>query len=380
MVVDSTALPEQAVRDILASAFQSAGQRCSAARMLYVQDEIADDLLAMLFGAMEALVIGDPADPAVDVGPVIDEAARAKIAAHVEAARASGRLLKEVDPEQAQGTFVGPAAIAVSGIEDLQEEIFGPVLHVARYRAEDLDRVIDAINAKGYGLTFGMHSRITDRVKQVIRRISAGNVYVNRNQIGAIVGAQPFGGHGLSGTGPKAGGPLYLHRFTDATQAFLPPEAGPALPPDQIAKALSTLPAPTLDPSRLTDLPGPTGESNRYGTVGRGPVLCLGPGAALAVEQAEAARAAGAAALAAAPGAPDLDGAVAPEALTALPTLAAVVYIGADMPAYRAALAARDGPVVPLLSGTDFARWVVHEVAISVDTTAAGGNAELLAG
>ncbi|RDC74548.1 bifunctional proline dehydrogenase/L-glutamate gamma-semialdehyde dehydrogenase PutA [Rhodovulum sp. 12E13] len=384
MVVDSTALPEQAVRDIVASAFQSAGQRCSAARILYVQDEVADDLMAMLFGAMEALVIGDPVDPAVDVGPVIDETALAKIAAHVEAARASGRLLRQVDPPDLPGTFAGPAAIAVSGIEDLEEEIFGPVLHIARYRAEDLDRVVDAINAKGYGLTFGMHSRITDRIEQVVARISVGNVYVNRNQIGAIVGSQPFGGHGLSGTGPKAGGPRYLPRFTAAPQVGLPAEtaaeAHPEADPQRLAGALAALAVPALDPAGLADLPGPTGESNRYGTVGRGPVLCLGPGAARAEEQAAAARAAGAAALAAAPGSPEIDGHVAPEALTALPALAAVVYEGDDPAPYARALAARQGPIVPLLTGADFARWCVREVAVSVDTTAAGGNADLLAG
>ncbi len=380
MIVDSTALHEQAVRDILASAFQSAGQRCSAARILYVQDDVADDLTAMLFGAMDALVIGDPAHPSVDVGPVIDAAAREKIEAHVAAARERGRLLKQVAPPDLPGTFAGPAVIAVSGIEDLQEEIFGPVLHLARYRAEDLDRVVDAINARGYGLTFGMHSRITDRIEQVVARISVGNIYVNRNQIGAIVGAQPFGGHGLSGTGPKAGGPRYLPRFMAVPQAGLPRESGREVPVGRLAKALSALPVPALDPATLTDLPGPTGESNRYGVVGRGPVLCLGPGAACAEEQAAAARAAGAAALAAAPGAPEIDGSVPPDALTGLPDLAAVVYEGEDPAPYARALAARPGPIVPLLTGVDFARWCVREVAISVDTTAAGGNAELLAG
>ena len=380
MVVDSTALPEQAVRDILASAFQSAGQRCSAARMLYVQDEIAEELTAMLFGAMDELVIGDPADPATDVGPVIDAAARARIAGHVDAARAAGRLLKAVEPPRGAGTFVGPAVIAVSGIEAVREEIFGPVLHLARYRAEDLDRVIDAINAGGYGLTFGMHSRITDRVEQAIGRVSAGNIYVNRNQIGAVVGSQPFGGHGLSGTGPKAGGPRYLRRFLATPAVALPDDTGPAADPDRLARALAALPRPALDLGALSDLPGPTGESNRYGLVGRAPVLCLGPGAARAEEQAAAAREAGAAALAAAPGAPEIDGRVPPDLLTRLPRLAAVIYEGARPGPYAEALAARAGPVVPLLTGVDFALWCAREVAVSVDTTAAGGNAELLAG
>jgi RHH-type proline utilization regulon transcriptional repressor/proline dehydrogenase/delta 1-pyrroline-5-carboxylate dehydrogenase len=194
------------------------------------------------------------------------------------------------------------------------------------------------------------------------------------------VGAQPFGGHGLSGTGPKAGGPRYVRRLMAAPALGLPGEAGPEADPQRLGAALAALPEPALDPAALESLPGPTGESNRYGTVGRGPVLCLGPGAARAEEQAAAARAAGAAALAAAPGAPEIDGRVAPETLAALPRLSAVVYEGDDPGPYATALARRDGPIVPLLTGIDFARWCVHEVAVSVDTTAAGGNAELLAG
>ena len=209
MIVDSTALPEQAVRDILASAFQSAGQRCSALRMLYVQTEVADTILRMLFGAMDELRLGDPWAHATDVGPVIDPRARTDIQAYVDAACAAGKVLKEID-RPPEGNFVAPTVIAVDGIEDLTREVFGPILHVARFEAKDLDRVIDAINATGYGLTFGMHSRIEDRVQQVTARLRVGNIYINRNQIGAVVGSQPFGGEGLSGTGPKAGGPQYV--------------------------------------------------------------------------------------------------------------------------------------------------------------------------
>ena len=170
MIVDSTALPEQAVRDILASSFQSAGQRCSALRVLYVQRDVAGSLLKMLFGAMDELVLGDPKHLSTDVGPVIDKAAADTILAHVEAARAEGRILKEL-VVPAEGTFIAPTVIEVTGIADLDREIFGPVLHVATYAAEDLDAVIDAINASGYGLTFGMHSRIDDRIEQVTSRI-----------------------------------------------------------------------------------------------------------------------------------------------------------------------------------------------------------------
>ncbi|MCB1547528.1 MAG: bifunctional proline dehydrogenase/L-glutamate gamma-semialdehyde dehydrogenase PutA, partial [Hyphomicrobiaceae bacterium] len=215
MIVDSTALLEQATRDILASAFQSAGQRCSALRLLCVQEDVAAPLIEMLKGAMDELAIGDPTEFATDVGPVIDEEARAGILAHCEKLETEGRLLHKLTLPGAtfDGTFVAPAMFRLDAVADLRKEIFGPVLHVVTFRARDLDRVVDAINATGYGLTFGMHSRIDGRVDHVCARIHAGNVYVNRNMIGAVVGVQPFGGEGLSGTGPKAGGPHYVARF-----------------------------------------------------------------------------------------------------------------------------------------------------------------------
>ncbi|PJE33509.1 delta-1-pyrroline-5-carboxylate dehydrogenase, partial [Pseudooceanicola lipolyticus] len=212
MIVDSTALPEQAVQSIIESAFQSAGQRCSALRCLYVQEDIAEDLLKMLTGAMDALRLGDPWQLATDSGPVIDAEAQSGIRAHIDRARHEGRVLKELAPPQG-GSFVAPVLIEIPGIAALEREVFGPVLHVARFRAGQIDRVIAEINATGYGLTFGLHSRIDDRVQHVTEAVQAGNIYVNRNQIGAIVGSQPFGGEGLSGTGPKAGGPHYLPRF-----------------------------------------------------------------------------------------------------------------------------------------------------------------------
>ncbi|MFM5885205.1 MAG: bifunctional proline dehydrogenase/L-glutamate gamma-semialdehyde dehydrogenase PutA [Novosphingobium sp.] len=215
MIVDSSALPEQVTRDVVASAFQSAGQRCSALRVLYLQDDIADDMLAMIRGAFDALVIGDPADLATDVGPVIDGEAKAALDSHIAAMQQAGCRVWQRDlPESStKGTFVAPAIIEIGSIADLARENFGPVLHVARFRADDLDAVVDAINATGFGLTLGLHSRIDATRRRVQERARVGNFYVNRNQIGAVVGSQPFGGEGLSGTGPKAGGPHYVARF-----------------------------------------------------------------------------------------------------------------------------------------------------------------------
>jgi RHH-type proline utilization regulon transcriptional repressor/proline dehydrogenase/delta 1-pyrroline-5-carboxylate dehydrogenase len=215
LIVDSSALPEQVTRDVISSAFQSAGQRCSALRVAYLQEDVADTMLAMIRGAFEALVIGDPADLATDVGPVIDAEAKAKLDAHIAAMRAAGRKVwqRELPPECAHGTFVAPTIIEIESIADLAEENFGPVLHVARFAADQLEQVIEDINATGFGLTLGLHSRIDATRRLVESRAHVGNLYVNRNQIGAVVGSQPFGGEGLSGTGPKAGGPHYLARF-----------------------------------------------------------------------------------------------------------------------------------------------------------------------
>lgn len=215
MIVDSTALPEQVVRDVMASAFQSAGQRCSALRILYVQDDIADDLLEMVRGAFEALIIGDPADLATDVGPVIDQIARQRLDSYIGRMGADGQRIWQRDlPESAgHGSFVTPAIIEVDSVGDIPEEQFGPILHVARFAAGGLGNVISQINASGFGLTLGLHSRLESARLQVEREARVGNLYVNRNQIGAVVESQPFGGESLSGTGPKAGGPHYLLRF-----------------------------------------------------------------------------------------------------------------------------------------------------------------------
>ncbi|WP_299316659.1 bifunctional proline dehydrogenase/L-glutamate gamma-semialdehyde dehydrogenase PutA, partial [uncultured Halomonas sp.] len=216
MIVDSTALPEQVVADVIQSAFQSAGQRCSALRVLYLQEDVADRVIEILKGAMDELRVGDPRDLGTDVGPVIDEDARAGLTAHIERLKAEDRLVAETrleTHETAHGTFVAPVAFEIDGIEALEREQFGPILHIVRYKSSEIDRVIDSINGRGYGLTFGVHSRNESFADEIAQKIRVGNVYVNRNIIGAVVGVQPFGGLGLSGTGPKAGGPHYLLRF-----------------------------------------------------------------------------------------------------------------------------------------------------------------------
>ena len=215
MIVDSSALPEQAVRDVVASAFDSAGQRCSAARILFVQDDIADKVIKMLKGAMEGLKLGDPLQYSTDIGPVIDDDAKAMLEKHKVLMGREARTIFDLPlpTECAHGTYVSPAAYELESIAPLSREVFGPILHVVRFGGDDLDRVCDQINAKGFGLTLGLHSRIETVVKNVRLRMKVGNVYVNRNQIGAVVGAQPFGGEGLSGTGPKAGSVHTLTRF-----------------------------------------------------------------------------------------------------------------------------------------------------------------------
>jgi len=215
MIVDSSALAEQVVADVLTSAFDSAGQRCSSLRLLYVQDDIADRLLAMLTGAMAELVVGDPALIATDVGPIIDAAAREALERHAQRMMREGRLLYQcpLPPGTEHGTFFAPRVFEIDSAERLPEEVFGPILHVVRWRADRLDAVLDEVIATGYGLTLGIQSRIDETVRCILARLRIGNTYVNRNMIGAVVGVQPFGGEGLSGTGPKAGGPRYLHRF-----------------------------------------------------------------------------------------------------------------------------------------------------------------------
>ncbi len=217
MIVDATALPEQVTDDVIASAFRSAGQRCSALRLLCVQEDVADHMIAMIVGAAAELALGDPRDLSVQIGPVIDAAAHDALEAHITAMKTSAHVHfagKVPDDAPRCGFYVAPHIFELASVADLTREVFGPVLHIVRYKANELDALLDAIAAKGFGLTLGIHSRIDATIEHIIARRLAGNVYVNRNMIGAVVGTQPFGGFGLSGTGPKAGGPNYLKRFT----------------------------------------------------------------------------------------------------------------------------------------------------------------------
>ena len=372
MIVDSTALPEQAVRDIVASAFRSAGQRCSALRCLYLQEDIAPHVIEMIRGAMDELRLGDPWDLETDVGPVIDEEARGPILAHIEAARAEGRILHEL-AAPGMGTFVAPTLIRVSGIAALGREIFGPVLHLATFRAEELHDVIGAINATGYGLTFGLHSRIDTRVQEVADLVHAGNLYINRNQIGAVVGSQPFGGEGLSGTGPKAGGPLYLPRLSAPHPAGAATQWTAPADTTALAERLRQAAAQPRAVLETREMPGPTGEANRLSLSPRGPILCLGPGPEAEAAQIAAVEAQGGIAIGA-------GGALAPEVLETLPGFEGVIFWGAGAQPFVQALARRAGPIVSLITAMPDRAHICHERHLCIDTTAAGGNAALLAG
>lgn len=214
MIVDSTALPEQVVDDVMLSAFGSAGQRCSALRVLYLQEDTADKIIALLKGAMLQAKVGAAADPSSDISQIIDEEARSNLESHITYLNGFARKIAEIPTDtELNGTYFAPCAYEIDRLDQLKGEVFGPILHVIRYRAEDFERIIEDINATGFGLTFGLHSRLERRFDELAEKIKAGNIYINRSMIGAVVGVQPFGGQGLSGTGPKAGGPNYLHRF-----------------------------------------------------------------------------------------------------------------------------------------------------------------------
>jgi RHH-type proline utilization regulon transcriptional repressor/proline dehydrogenase/delta 1-pyrroline-5-carboxylate dehydrogenase len=361
MIVDSSALTEQVVNDVLSSAFDSAGQRCSALRLLCVQEDVADRTIGMLKGAMQELRSGNPAELRTDIGPVITAEAAERITSHIEAMRKAGHRVTQSPPAAATGTFVPPTLIELDRIEQLRQEVFGPVLHVVRYARQDLDRVIDAINALGFGLTFGLHTRLDETIDHVTGRIQAGNIYVNRNIIGAVVGVQPFGGQGMSGTGPKAGGPLYVRRLVSERPAD-----------NELAQLL----------------PGPVGESNLYRTAPRGEILLLPQtreGLSRMLDAVVATR-----------NAPVIDaklvGAAVVRELAPLARLAGSVGhednvdgVLVEGDAARVAsiaqqVAAFSGKVVPVQSAGDVNRdMLVHEVSVSINTAAAGGNASLMA-
>ncbi len=354
MIVDSSALTEQVVADILASAFDSAGQRCSALRLLCLQEEIADRTLGVLKGAMAQLKIGRTDALSADIGPVITSAAQANIARHIEAMRAAGNAVHQVplDKSCEQGTFIPPTIIEIAEVADLTREIFGPVLHVVRYRSDALDALVAAINATGYGLTFGLHTRLDATIERVTAQIAAGNLYINRNIIGAVVGVQPFGGRGLSGTGPKAGGPLYLGRLVVNPRTSL--------------GVVCRLPT-----AGEIELPGPVGERNLYACRPRATIaLCARTESGLHIQRAAVA----------AIGARSIEW---PGTTQPPPGAIGAVLVEdpADVRAVAQALAERDGPIVPLqLASADgyVLDWLVEEVSISINTTAAGGNASLM--
>lgn len=220
MIVDSSALTEQVVMDVISSAFDSAGQRCSALRVLCVQDDVADRVIRMLKGAMAEYKVGSPEHLSTDIGPVIDAEAKTNIERHIKAMGDKGRKVHQIARTQgdacSRGTFVLPTLIELDSLDELGREVFGPVLHLVRYPRTRLGELLEQINASGYGLTLGVHTRIDETIAQVVNVAKVGNLYVNRNIVGAVVGVQPFGGEGLSGTGPKAGGPLYMYRLLGA--------------------------------------------------------------------------------------------------------------------------------------------------------------------
>ncbi len=419
MIVDSSALAEQVVGDVIASAFDSAGQRCSALRILCLQEDVADRTLAMLKGAMRELRLGSPDRLAVDVGPVITAEARDGILRHIEAMRAKGRRVDSLPlpGEAAHGTFVAPTIVEIDGIADLEREVFGPVLHVLRFHRDDLDRLVDAINGTGYGLTFGLHTRIDATVERVTGRIEAGNLYVNRNTIGAVVGVQPFGGHGLSGTGPKAGGPLYLSRLLSARPALdngtldgmsggeaerAPARALADWLADQGKAEVATFIRSLTKRSPVggsVELAGPVGERNVYSLIPRGRILLLPQTEDGLYRLLGAVLATGNEAV--------VDAQVGLTGLLArLPAeLAARVRVTADwlsigpgggplagalvegdsarLLAANRRIAELPGPLVLTQGLADCAAveiaWLMNERSVSTNTTAAGGNASLVA-
>ncbi|MGZ8259015.1 MAG: L-glutamate gamma-semialdehyde dehydrogenase, partial [Caldimonas sp.] len=421
MLVDSSALAEQVVSDVVASAFDSAGQRCSALRLLCVQADGADRVVEMLHGAMAESRMGSAETLAVDVGPVIDANAQAALEAHVEAMRKRGRRVfrqaRPVDDALERGSFVVPTVIELERIGELEREVFGPVLHVFRFPRRDLAATIEQVNATGYGLTLGVQSRIDETIAQVVAAARVGNVYVNRNMVGAVVGVQPFGGEGLSGTGPKAGGPLYLLRLLSRPPggaiaraldgASMEATAAPEPPPPLVAlqrwaagvgdAPLAAVCARFAAASRVgvaVVLPGPTGERNVYTLHPREAVLCLADAESDRLVQLAAVLAVGSRAFwpgAAGPLAARLpaDVRVGIELLadwrSAAVRFDAVLHHGnsAELLEVARHLAERPGPIVavegsrPGDTALALERLVV-ERAISINTAAAGGNATLM--
>jgi RHH-type proline utilization regulon transcriptional repressor/proline dehydrogenase/delta 1-pyrroline-5-carboxylate dehydrogenase len=410
LIVDSSALPEQVVQDVLSSAFDSAGQRCSALRVLFLQQDIADKTIRMLQGALEELRVGSPDRLATDIGPVIDREAQRKLLAHIERMKATAKHHFALDLPAAitaQGTFVPPTVLEIGSLAELKQEVFGPVLHIVRYRRADLRKVVDSINATGYGLTLGVHSRIDETIDFITNRAHVGNIYVNRNIVGAVVGVQPFGGEGKSGTGPKAGGPLYIKRLQRA-QSHSP---APLLEQDRKPYAalielmmwarthgheglvaLGEGYARTQLNGVTLDLPGPTGERNRLSFSPRGLVLCAATSTKAMLNQLAAAMATGNVALVLASAQLNVPDDLPPEVKDRMRVIGAleveqcnfqIALVETGLAGeLRSQLAARPGAIVSIVDtdgAAPIALWrLVAERALCINTTAAGGNASLM--
>jgi RHH-type proline utilization regulon transcriptional repressor/proline dehydrogenase/delta 1-pyrroline-5-carboxylate dehydrogenase len=413
LIVDSSALPEQVVQDVLSSAFDSAGQRCSALRVLFLQEDIADKTIRMLKGALGELRVGSPDRLATDIGPVIDAEAQRKLLAHIERTKATAKqhfALELPSALTAQGTFVPPTVLEIGSLAELKQEVFGPVLHIVRYRRADLNKVVEAINATGYGLTLGIHSRIDETIDFITTRAHVGNIYVNRNIVGAVVGVQPFGGEGKSGTGPKAGGPLYIKRLQRGAAPLLDANKRENKHANKPYAALAALQvwarnnghedivalADTYLHTQLNgttlELPGPTGEKNRLSFFARGVVLCAAASVKGMLNQLAAAMATGNRAFVLAATRFTLPKDLPP------PVKDRIRFIGAADVAHcefgialletglqgslRSQLAARTGAIVGIVdtdAAAPVALWrLVAERAVCVNTTAAGGNASLM--
>ena len=412
MIVDSSALPEQVVGDVLASAFDSAGQRCSALRVLCLQDCIADRVLAMLKGAMAELRIGDPADIETDIGPVIDAEAQAALQSYIAAHERQILYQTPLPPESNAGNFVAPTLLSIDSVRELKREVFGPVLHVMRFERSGLARLIEDINATGYGLTLGIHSRIGETIDFIAARARAGNIYVNRNMIGAAVGMQPFGGEGLSGTGPKAGGPLTLHRLLRSgpppslrgsrddsklhafrcLKAWVEDGAGGLLGGDECIRLAEffALYGKTSPLAVKMNLPCPAGEENRLEFLPRGSVLGIAGTLPDALHQLGAALATGNRFLLAhSEGLAPLQTALPASLRTHVQFTGAWQTSGFDavllsdetgLSGILPVLAGRPGPIVQAICGTpQFTLFrLVKEKTVSIDTAAAGGNPGLM--
>ena len=410
MIVDSTALAEQVCADVLNSAFDSAGQRCSALRILCVQEDVADHMVKMIKGAMDELVVGNPIALDTDIGPVIDTEAQQNLLAHINRMKGIAKSYHEIRPSENvnpdNATFVAPIMFELNGLGELQREVFGPVLHVVRYPADGLDKLIDQINGKGYALTHGVHSRIDGTIEHIRSRIESGNVYVNRNIVGAVVGVQPFGGHGLSGTGPKAGGSFYLQRLSRLKEWTAPTLSKIGQVDEDALKRLETLlhglPLPqsekmaaaaSLGQSRVRTLrkaesvlAGPTGERNVLSWHAPARVWLYGGSLAASFTALVSLVSAGVQAVVLpdhplAAYADRLDGLL---VVTDKPEAAGISHVAALEPlpsARKQVLANRDGALVRILpseNGLDILQ-VFEEISCSINTTAAGGNASLMA-